>query len=358
MNASEAESSPCPSFGGTPQPAHPSIVASHAYCGALDARIQLPAAGDGWQTPSLGGSPGVQPSLLGWETPSLGGSPYLASPPPALRPSPGQTECEVDMAREANILFGIMDEIEVVDDDEDDSTGSDVGDLDALDSDEDDLLGWPPPGGEGWGGGTPATPLSVALATVAGSSTALALPMKLENVLKQPGNLSDAYSGFSCRCTAKCGGGNCVEDLNMTQLKQASSLLHPEGDKTSPSTFRKALHVLLWTRKEALPAPNSRGHNYKITNWSWDGKPLCRAGFMKVCGGTYQAHRDMYGAVLRGISPSDLACERGATLVARTEAKKQGAQSDKESFATTWLATKYLVTMEFMPNERRIDQRQ
>ena len=116
-----------------------------------------------------------------------------------------------------------------------------------------------------------------------------------------------------------------MQDLTFTQLTQAQASLHPDGAATSAATFRAELHKLLWSRKQALSAPNSRGHNFKIVDWSYDGRPLCRAGFMRVYGGSYQAHRDMYANVLRGISPTDVGCKKGAALLAKTEAKRQGA---------------------------------
>ena len=75
---------------------------------------------------------------------------------------------------------------------------------------------------------------------------------------------------------------------------------------------------------------------------------------MKVFAATYQAHRDMYSFVLRGVSPTDAKCERAAELLCRAQARNEGETTDKQAYATKWLAEKYLTTMEFMPNERRI----
>ena len=248
---------------------------------------------------------------------------------------------------ETHTLTCILDGIEEEEDDDDD-VQSDVDEFDDLQCSLCTLH----TGAASTAALVPTAESGTALSTAPRSGN-LSLP-KLEDVHRQGGTLSNAYSGFKCRCATTSGGSTCVEMLSMVQLKAAYSSLHPDGESTSPTKYREELHKLLWSRKRALPTPNSRGHNYEIVDWSYDGKPLCRAGFMKVFGGTYQAHRDMYANVLRGISPADVACKTGALLLSRTRAKQQSARSAKDAYATTWLSEKYLAVMEFMPNERRI----
>jgi hypothetical protein len=62
----------------------------------------------------------------------------------------------------------------------------------------------------------------------------------------------------------------------------------------------------------------------------------------------------MYGWVLRGVSPSEADCIKGAALIQRAGGRTQGALSSKQAWTTAWLSTTYLVAMEFMPNENRI----
>jgi hypothetical protein len=140
----------------------------------------------------------------------------------------------------------------------------------------------------------------------------------------------------------------------MRQLKAAYSIVHPQHDETSPSALRHALHQVLWLRKKPLQCPNVHGHNYKIVDWSYDNVSLCRNGFMRIFGGTYESHRQVYSLVLRGVSPTDASSEKGASLLAKTEARIQGQLSTRQTYATVWLSRSYLNTMEFMPNERRI----
>ena len=110
-----------------------------------------------------------------------------------------------------------------------------------------------------------------------------------------------------------------------------------------------ALHRAIWQMKEPLARPNCWGHNYKVAKWSYDGVPLCRAGWMKIMGCAYQAHRDMYSLVLRGISPTEVACGNGAQLLLATNKQVQGQATEKQAFATSWLHK--LVAQAFCPKK-------
>ena len=189
----------------------------------------------------------------------------------------------------------------------------------------------------------------------AGQSTSSKAMVKLSDVQRQPGTLKDWYAGFRCGCDQLKGGvESCLDHLSHAQLKSAYQSMNPQGADTPPSTFRTKLHECLWQRKEKLPAANGYGHSFKITNWLWDGVPLCRQSFVKMVHGTAHTHREVTSLVLQGISPNDLAQGKAADLLAASAAKAGGEMTEKQAFATQWLAERYLTTMEFMPNENRI----
>jgi len=168
------------------------------------------------------------------------------------------------------------------------------------------------------------------------------------------GTLLDSYTGFRCKCGNK-DQRSCIDALNKIQLRQAyCSINMVAGAPAGPGAQRTALHRAIWQMKEPLARPNCWGHNYKVAKWSYDGVPLCRAGWMKIMGCAYQAHRDMYSLVLRGISPTEVACGNGAQLLLATNKQVQGQATEKQAFATSWLHKFYLSTMEYMPNENRI----
>ena len=168
------------------------------------------------------------------------------------------------------------------------------------------------------------------------------------------GTLVDSYAGFRCKCGNK-DRRSCIDALNKIQLRQAyCSINMAAGAPAGPAAQRAALHRAIWWMKEPLARPNCWGHNYKVAKWSYDGVPLCRAGWMKITGCAYQAHRDMYSLVLRGISPTEVACGNGTELLLATNRQVQGQATEKQAFATSWLTKFYLNTMEYMPNENRI----
>ena len=366
----------------------PFTPAPSAAYGRRHSGIVGASAGLATDSMSLGGSP-PPPSSVQM---SLGGSPpaCLASPAPDLK-SP---DARVDLDMEATILTSILEGLEEEDDAEEEAMEMTaamecewgVAELD----DQHFEWGNAPQGshqlnvaaqqsqGEGWcvpcdcgSTGTSALPHADAASTSAllpGRSSVPAfqglvpafggdlVPMttfKLGDVSKQPGTVSNAFQGFRCACP-HAHGGSCLDRLTPVQMRAAYSFLRPDGESTTPTTFRTQLHTLLWSKKQALSAPNSKGHNYKITDWSYDQVPLCRRAFMKLYGGAYQAHRDMYGFVCRGVSPTDVACSKGADLLAKTTDKALGRSTDKAAFATKWLSELYLGTMEFMPNENLI----
>ena len=167
-------------------------------------------------------------------------------------------------------------------------------------------------------------------------------------------SLESAYSGFKCKCASK-HRDSCIDELKKSQLRAAYCVLNPVGyAQGGPTALRRRLHRVLWQKKVPLKRPNSRGHNFKVDDWSYDGTSLCRAGWMRLMGGTYQAHRDMYAAVLRGISPTEAECENGTALLQASAQRVVGHATEKQAFATCWLNKNYLNTMEFMPNENKI----
>ena len=112
------------------------------------------------------------------------------------------------------------------------------------------------------------------------------------------GGLASGFAGFQC----KCQNGNCLLELKGSQLRAAYATTHPQGGGTSPSKVNEQVHRLLWQMKEALPLPNNRGHNYRISSFSYDKTPLCKRGWEALMGATGWGMRTSLGLVLRGVS--------------------------------------------------------
>ena len=166
----------------------------------------------------------------------------------------------------------------------------------------------------------------------------------------QAPTIANRYAGFRCSCS----GGCCLDQLSGEELKAAYAYTLPKGPATSPSTVFEKLHGLLWNMKEPLAARNARGHSYKVTDWSYNKKSLCREGWQTLMNGTAWCHRQALASVLRGVSPHDTATERGAKLMLHTQTRTEAEATEKRRLTVDWLHRKFLCTMEFMPNENRI----
>ena len=378
VSAGEVQSpGSCFSLGSTPPARTPRQATGPGHANRTDADA----------TPSeqfsLGSTPSEQFSL--GSTPGAMSAASAASPAPQLRtPDPA-----VDLGHEAHILSDIMRELDAEDEaaeEEEDAlrmfsmepgaapSGGTTGPKDQLHQSAHDLeaeFGIDELYSEHCESCAEDEPGAAAHALVTGFPHSLGVQsdachqhsnkesvLALADVPKQAGTLAGLYEGFVCKCTRGLRqGGSCIQDLKVSQLKQARCLLEPPRKSSSsgaPTHARTKLHELMWAMKAPLARPNYRGHNFKIPKWTYDGTVLCRHGWMKLVGGSYQAHRDMYSLVLRGLSPHEIDCAKGAALLEKCAAQVQGDLTEKQSYTTAWIQNVYLATMEYMPNENRI----
>ena len=378
VSAGEVQSpGSCFSLGSTPPARTPRQATGPGHANRTDADA----------TPSeqfsLGSTPSEQFSL--GSTPGAMSAASAASPAPQLRtPDPA-----VDLGHEAHILSDIMRELDAEDEaaeEEEDAlrmfsmepgaapSGGTTGPKDQLHQSAHDLeaeFGIDELYSEHCESCAEDEPGAAAHALVTGFPHSLGVQsdachqhsnkesvLALADVPKQAGTLVGLYEGFVCKCTrGPRHGGSCIQELKVSQLKQARCLLEPPRKSSSsgaPTHARTKLHELMWAMKAPLARPNYRGHNFKIPKWTYDGTVLCRHGWMKLVGGSYQAHRDMYSLVLRGLSPHEIDCAKGAALLEKCAAQVQGDLTEKQSYTTAWIQNVYLATMEYMPNENRI----
>ena len=297
-------------------------------------------------------------------------SPSLASPAPDLR-SP---KAVVNLEAEAHILKSIMSELQAEDFQEQDAEFAakvrsassneellreeNIFGMINYDSEEDDVSPSLKAGKE------PAAFLAErAVPMIKGElegddvlspslKTGKERAVPLADVPRQAGELSSLFLEFKCRCSPS--QSSCLIDLTAKQMLAARRSVQPDGEDTPVGTFRKKLHEKMWQMKVLLQTANRHGHNYKVVEWKYDGKHLCRPAWMKLMGGAYQAHREMYAFTLRGISPEDVQSKKGAELRVKAATSIEGDETERAAFATNWLHTKFLNTMEWMPNENRI----
>lgn len=125
----------------------------------------------------------------------------------------------------------------------------------------------------------------------------------------------------------------------------------------SLSTVTKSLHQQMWHLKVPLEKMDAWGRKYHVEEWKLDGVQVCRKGWMQARGGSARRHRDIYGLVCRGHSPSDADASKGAkktaALLKLVKDVKGRKDNEKRGFAANWWKNLFLL-MDYMPNEERI----
>lgn len=197
---------------------------------------------------------------------------------------------------------------------------------------------------------------------------------------------NEGFKAFACRCAyaAAMGMPSCLGNFTRKQFfgwhfetygveqgrgripsstssssKGATSeeLVKSRPRTVSLSTVTRSLHQQMWHLRVPLEKMDAWGRKFHVEEWKLDGVQVCRKGWMQARGGSARRHRDIYGLVCRGHSPSDADASKGAkktaALLVLVKDVKGRKDNEKRGFAANWWKNLFLL-MDYMPNEERI----